>query len=113
MSTHRIAAVQRSRYVPACTPIKKGVPALVFRGGGTPCFLQQQERKRLRFLYFAAPQAAGANLHTLNLAINLGVNAYEIWSKFTLGQVVCMTDVVADHATFAADFTLTGHSIPP
>ena len=113
MSTHRIDAVQRSRYVTAYTRIKKDVPTLVFRGGGTPYFSQQQERKRLRFLYFTAPQAAGANLHALNLAINLGVNVYEIWSKFTLCQVVSMTDVVADHAPFATDFTLTGHSIPP
>ena len=63
-----------------------------------------------RTLNTAGAQAAGADVDRAGLAVNDGVNALDIGLPVAAGAVIGMTDVIAGHHAFAADFTIVGHS---
>ena len=55
----------------------------------------------------AASEATGADFHSPCRAINLSTNINEIRLEFPTSSIFCMTDIVAEHAFFSADFTFT------
>lgn len=66
-------------------------------------------RKLDSSLDLARTQATGANINTLNLALNNGTNTLNVWLPGTLGLQVGMADIVAAQLTLTAYFTYTCH----
>src|SRR5450759_1472983 len=67
------------------------------------------KRRGLRLGYFAAAQAAGADPHTLVAGLGLGAHRAQIDVPAPPGDVMGVTDVVAELRAFAADFTNLCH----
>ena len=65
------------------------------------------------FGYMAGADAAGANLDASDRALTDRFNLLQVRMPGTAGFVVCVTDIVSEARTFAADFTNFRHDIPP
>lgn len=55
------------------------------------------------FLYKARPQAPCADFDPLGRAIDQGPNTLKIWTKYPVGLIIRMTDVVPSHPFFTAN----------